>query len=328
MIRSMRFIVYGAGAIGGVLGARLFEAGHEVGIIARGAHLEAIQERGLQVVSVAGSPHLPIPAVGDPAEIDWREDDVVLLAVKSHQSHAALGALAAAAPFDTPIVCLQNGVANEELALRRFSRVYGGLMLFAAVHLDPGVVVAYQWPEAGIVDVGRFPGGAGAGADDLAEEISAACRSATFRSLAVDDIMPWKRRKLVMNLGNGLDIICGFTARDGELGDAVRDEGERAMRAAGLDIVSDAEFDERRSPFIELTTPGGKEFPGSSSWQSAARGTGDNEIDYLNGEIVLLGRLYGVPTPVNELVQHLVHEATAKGLPPGSLREEDLLARL
>lgn len=310
------------------MGARLFEAGHDVVLIARGAHLEAIRERGLQIVSEGGAPHLPIPAVAHPSEIDWAEGDVVLLAVKTHQSAAALLALADAAPFDTPIVCLQNGVANEELALRRFSRVYGGLMLYAAVHLDPGVVVAYHWPESGIVDIGRFPGGGGTGVDDVADEISAAWRSAAFRSAAVDDIMPWKRRKLVMNLGNGLDVICGFTARDGELGTLVRDEGERAMGAAGLDITSDAEFDERRSPFIELSSPGGKEFPGSSSWQSAARGTGDNEVDYLNGEIVLLGRLHGIATPVNELIQRLVHQVTAQGLPPGSMSEHDLLALL
>lgn len=324
----MRFIVYGAGAVGGVMGARLFEAGHDVVLIARGAHLDAIRERGLQIVSEGGSPHLPIPAVADPSQIDWAEGDVVLLAVKTHQSAAALGALAEVAPFDTPIVCLQNGVANEPLALRRFSRVYGGLMLYAAVHLDPGVVVAYHWPESGIVDIGRFPGRGGTGIDDVAEEVSAAWRSAAFRSAAVDDVMPWKRRKLVMNLGNGLDVICGYAARDGEIGTLVRDEGERAMLAAGLDVVSDADFDDRRRPFLGMSAPDGKEFPGSSSWQSAARGTGDNEVDYLNGEIVLLGRLHGVPTPVNELIQRLVHEATAKGLPPGSMSEDDLLERL
>jgi len=310
------------------MGARLFEAGHEVVLIARGPHLDAIRARGLQIVSEGGAPHLPIPVVAHPGEIDWAEGDVVLLAVKTHQSPAALLALADAAPFDTPIVCLQNGVANEELALRRFSRVYGGLMLYAAVHLEPGVVVAYHWPEAGIVDIGRFPGGGGTDTDDVAREISAAWRSATFRSAAVDDVMPWKRRKLVMNLGNGLDVLCGFTARDGEIGTLVRDEGERAMAAAGLDVTSDAYFDERLRPTVALSAPGGKEFPGSSSWQSAARGTGDSEVDYLNGEIVLLGRLHGVPTPINELIQHLVHRATAQGLPPGSLSEREFLALL
>ena len=50
------------------------------------------------------------------------------------------------------------------------------------------------------------------------------------------------------------------------------------------------------------------------------------EVDYLNGEIVLLGRLHDVPTPVNELLQHATHRAVADGTPPGTIPAADLLA--
>ncbi|MGH9275276.1 MAG: ketopantoate reductase C-terminal domain-containing protein, partial [Acidimicrobiales bacterium] len=64
------------------------------------------------------------------------------------------------------------------------------------------------------------------------------------------------------------------------------------------------------------------------SWQSLARGTGSIEADTLNGEIVLLGRLRGVPTPVNELLQRTAHELARVGAPPGSMTIDELEARL
>ena len=67
--------------------------------------------------------------------------------------------------------------------------------------------------------------------------------------------------------------------------------------------------------------------PGGSTWQSLARGT-PVEVDYLNGEIVLLARLHGVAAPVNELLQRATHRAAVDGAAPGSIPAADLLARL
>ena len=72
----------------------------------------------------------------------------------------------------------------------------------------------------------------------------------------------------------------------------------------------------------------GRERGGGSSWQSLARGTGNIESDYLNGEIALLGRLHGVPTPVNALLQRLAAEAAARRDPPGQLTEVEYRRRL
>src|SRR5882762_1710489 len=99
----MRFIVYGAGAIGGVVGARLFQHGHDVVLIARGAHYEAIRANGLRLDAVDGSVTLPIPVVNDPARIDFGTDDIVLLCMKSNGTIDAVRALAAVAPPDLAI---------------------------------------------------------------------------------------------------------------------------------------------------------------------------------------------------------------------------------
>jgi 2-dehydropantoate 2-reductase len=72
----------------------------------------------------------------------------------------------------------------------------------------------------------------------------------------------------------------------------------------------------------------GRPRAGGSSWQSLARGTGSIEADYLNGEIVLLGRLYAVPTPVNELLQQLANVAARERARPGSVELHTITERL
>ena len=144
---------------GGVVGGRLFQAGFEVTLIARGAHLEALQVHGLQLQSPVGADTVPVAAVGGPSDIDSHDDPVVLVAVKSHQTLAALHDLAKVAPPETPIVCLQNGIANELAALRLFPNVYGVNVVCPTSHLQPGVVQAWSTPVTGLLDIGRYPSG-------------------------------------------------------------------------------------------------------------------------------------------------------------------------
>jgi 2-dehydropantoate 2-reductase len=317
----VRFVVFGAGAIGSVLGARLHQAGHEVVLIARGRHLDALRDRGLRIEDPEREATLKLEAVGRPADARIGGDDVVLLAVKSQHTAAALEDLRCAAPGGVPIACAQNGVVNERLALRLFSSVYGVSVLCPAGHLEPGVVQAYAGPTTGILDVGRYP----EGADDVAEAIAAAFRSASFDSQARRDIQRFKYGKLLDNLGNAVEALCGPAARAGALGGTAREEGVACLRAAGIDFV---ERDAARTRAIRPREVAGRRRAGGSTWQSLERGAGSVETDYLNGEVVLLGRLHGVPTPANELLQRLANEAAREGRRPGSLGERDLLALL
>ena len=114
----MRFVVVGAGAVGGVVGGRLFEHGHDVVLVAQGDHGRAIAAAGLTLASATGVVVLPVPVTGSAHNVDWRDDDVVLLAVKSQDTELALRQLSASAPRSVAIVCVQNGVANEPTALR------------------------------------------------------------------------------------------------------------------------------------------------------------------------------------------------------------------
>ena len=318
----MRFIIYGTGAIGATVAGRLKQSGHDVIAIARGAHARALRERGLVLESHDGRANIALTVVEHPSEVAWRADDVVLLGVKTQDAIGALDALAATAPADIPVVLLQNGVETERLAARRFEHVYGICVMLPAVHLEPGVVQAFGTPLTGVLDIGRFP----RGRDALSERVAAALSASTFASEARDDILQLKYAKLLVNLGNAIDALCGPSARGGRLADLARQEAELCFAAAG--IAYDRDLGAKRARAFTAQPLGDQGRPGSSSWQSLARATGSIETDYLNGEIVLLGRLWGVPTPVNALLQRLSNERARARLPPGGLVEDVVLSLL
>jgi 2-dehydropantoate 2-reductase len=318
----MRFVVYGAGAIGGVIGARLYEHGHDVALLARGAHLDAIKASGLRIESASGSSTLAIPAAEHPSELDLGVEDVVVLAMKSQDTIAALDALVAWAPPELSIVCAQNGVANERLALRFFPNVYGMCVMCPTGHLEPGVVEAYSSPISGLLDVGCYPNGV----DRTTAEIAAALTSSTFESEVRPDIMRWKHQKLLLNLANSIEAACGPAGRASDVARLALREGLACYKAAGIEFASRDEDVARRGDLLQMSDVGGRTRAGGSSWQSLARGTGSIETDYLNGEIVLLGRLHGVPTPVNATMQRIARDLAVSRTPPGSMSADELLS--
>jgi 2-dehydropantoate 2-reductase len=295
-------------------------------LIARGAHYEAIRDAGLRVDSPEGSVTVRMPVFDSAGAVGVRPDDVVLLCVKSQDTGAALDALGAVAPPEVAVVCVQNGVANERAALRRFAHVYGVCVVCPAVHVEAGVVHANAAPVAGTLDIGRYPHAAGAEGDDLmARQIADALAASTFSSEPRPDIMRWKYRKLLNNLGNAIDALCGPEARGGRLLELTGAEGDACLDAAGIERVSREEDAERRGDLFQWGGEAARSRAGSSSWQSLARGQGSIEADYLNGEIVLLGRLHGVPTPVNALLQRLANQAAREGWAPASLTPEAVI---
>ncbi|MCM3881781.1 MAG: hypothetical protein ND807_16865 [Vicinamibacterales bacterium] len=316
----MRFVVLGAGAIGGVVGARIGLLGHEVILLARGAHFEAIRDRGLRVNSPGGTELVPLHAVNRVADIHWRPHDIALLATKSQDTPDLLTQLESVAPPELPIVCLQNGVANERFALRRFANVYGVFVWCPAEHLEPGVVDSWSTPATGILDVGRYP----SGIDPLAERLAGVFREATFYSEARADIMRSKYRKLLMNLGNAVEALCGADARHSSLVERARLEGVECLNAAGIPFVQEDEEPVRREHGLRSGAIEGRTRSGGSTWQSLQKRSGSVETDFLNGEIVLLGRLCGVPTPVNAMLQRLSQQAAREIRPPSSLTAAQL----
>ena len=320
----MRVIIYGAGGIGGVIGAQLFKADQEVVLIARGPHLEKVQKDGLRYETPNGTDILPLTAVGHPSEIDLRDDDVVLLTMKAQHTLDALDTLRAVAGENVPVICGQNGVANERMALRRFRHVYGMLIYLPSTFLEPGTIQTTSAKTIGVLDTGVFPNGV----DDRVETLMAMLEEANFSARPTADIMRWKYGKLMINLGNALNALAPRNDEANPVRELLRAECRAVYAAAGIAYTEEDEITARRGDLMKAGKINGVGRQGDSSWQGLMRGNRDIEADYLNGEIIMLGRLHGVPTPANEVVLRLANRMAREGIAPQSMSAVDLLHQI
>ncbi|MET3804129.1 2-dehydropantoate 2-reductase [Nakamurella sp. UYEF19] len=324
----MRYIVIGAGAVGGSIGAALFQGGHSVILVARGAHGQAMASDGLEFATPRGTSTLDLPVVSGPDEVKLEPDDVLVLGVKVQQSIEALD-LWSAQPVAgggtagelLPIFCAQNGAEGERLALRRFARVYGICVMLPAGHLAPGRIAAYGDPLIGVLTIGAYP----SGTDDLTSRVCADLERCLIGGHPSAGVMRWKYTKLLANLGNALEAIGGPIEGDAALALLMRarSEGEKVLLGAGIDFADPQEDAGVRVRLATADIPGHPR-GGGSTWQSMTRGTGNIEADYLSGEIVLLGRLHGIPTPVNQTLRRVANDLARQGLPPGTVGFDEL----
>jgi 2-dehydropantoate 2-reductase len=320
----MRFIIYGAGGIGSGIGGHLWRTGHEAILIGRSGHVNKIQAAGLRLITGTDEYQLAVPAVTHPREIQLRAGDVALFTMKTHDTEAALRELRAAGgdPWELPIFCVQNGIANEPIAARYFGRVYGVLIVIPGIYLEEGVVYNPIRGNAGMMDIGLYP----RGVDETTEQVAAALREASYEARTHPEVMAPKARKLLGNLGNALAAITDGRGDGGPYMAEVRREGERCLEAEGHPLEGEASFRERcHARRGETEMPEGMRNLGSS-WQSLMRRQGSIETDFLNGEIVLLGRKHGIPTPFNAVLQRVANEMAAAQELPGKYSAEELSA--
>lgn len=317
----MRLVVIGIGAIGGVIAARARQAGIDVLGVARGEHARVVDLNGLTITDPTGTQVVPIPVVSELTAGHLGPDDIVLLCVKSHQTAAALDQLNAAWPQPVPVVCVQNGVANETAALRFTPDVVACNVLMPSTHLEPGHVEAHWHPVSGMLDVGTYRGDPA-----VAPAVADALEAATFSSRVRDDIMAAKHAKLLMNLGNIAEALVGPDARSSSLTTALREEGARVLAAAGIDVDDPDRLAARRAEVGEITSTGGGR--GGSTWQSVQRGATDLETPYLNGEIVWLARQHGLDAPLNANIVELARRRALAGTLREPLPEAELLTAI
>ncbi|MCB9992636.1 MAG: ketopantoate reductase family protein [Hyphomicrobiaceae bacterium] len=316
----MRFVIYGVGAIGGALAVDLTRAGHDVVGIGRGAQLEAIRKDGLRLKTPDGDHHATFEMVANPAEISFRRDDITVLAMKSQHTEVALHALRAAGIRPQSVICAQNGVSNEAAALRYFDHVLGAMLMMPVTYLTPGEVIASGTPKRGILDIGLIP----AGTDSRVDMVCEALNGAGYAAYPHEDVMRAKYGKLLLNLVNGIDAVLGRTEKESKYIRMARDEARAVYQKAGIAFDDTGDEDPRRKELLKFGEVPGAPRIGSSAAQSLARGAGSIEVDYLNGEIARLGRLHGIPTPVNVFFTDLCQKLVIAGKPPGSLNEEQV----
>lgn len=313
----MRIIVYGVGAIGGVIATALAHAGRDVVGVARGARLQAIRNTGLVLRSPADRIHATFACFEAAQEIGIRPDDMIVLAVKSQDTPAAVNDLRRAGIEDQPIFCAQNGVANERTLLRYFPNVHGINVMLPAQYTTPGETIAWCSPNYGNFDIGRFP----QGVDEADERLADALTHARIGGYVQADVMAFKYGKLIMNLGNIVEAALGRGADTRALSDHIRTEGRAVLEAAGIAWRDVGPSDPRRTLMQSGDVEGVKRIGGSTS-QSLARSSQSVETDFLNGEICYLARVHDLPSPANDFVTRLAMRLVTTKAGTGSVTRD------
>ena len=297
--------VVGAGAVGSYYGAMLARAGHPVTLIARAAHVQAINAGGLQLHRGGRTERVPLAATTDLAAV--RGADLVLCCVKSTDTDGVAQQLAPLLRPDALVLSLQNGVDNAQTLARHVGpRVVPVAVYVATAMPGPGEV---QHHGRGDLVIGPIDGAAAADAA-LAARLQAVV--ALFAGAEVPvrispDVMGELWRKLMVNCA--YNAISGLTRQPYghmaalpaivELQQAVVREVVAVARAAGQPMDLDAALAAMAG--IASAMPGQH----SSTAQDMARGR-PTEIDHLNGHVVRLGARLGVPTPANQALHALV----------------------
>ena len=292
----MKIVVVGAGGLGGLLGSVLHEAGRDVHLVARGAHLDALRAHGLTVVT-EGRPQTHNISASDGTDA-LSDVDLAVVTVKTHSLDGVAGLAAALADAGAWVVPLVNGVDAAERLIEGGvdgSRVIPGIAYLTAFRTAPGVITRsgrHQRLLFGVV-----------GTDPSRSDHP--LRKAFAHTGVSVDIVPdidrelWKKMAVVC----ALSALCGRdnttigevrSSRDSELrhGRSVR-EVVAVARAQGVDFTDQDALEVHRT----LASFGDSFFP---SLVHDLRSGISTEVDALCGTIVRLGAQAGIPTPFYE----------------------------
>jgi 2-dehydropantoate 2-reductase len=335
---SRRYIIIGAGAVGSYLAAQLTVADIPAVLVARGAQLEALRDGPLVVHRAHTTDEVRLTVVGGSDEFSLTRDDILVLATKTQDADAALsdwawvqlegaagvepGDLAA----DLPLVVLQNGVAAEGIALRRFARTISVGTIVPVSYLEPGHVVCLTSPKAGFFQVGALATRLAEDAE-LVSGIVADFNAAGYLAKSYDDITLTKNLKLLHGILNGVDVLDGTPDEKAALSRALVAEAQTVFLEAGIA----SEFPEGPDPGVDIRGSFGNaaltdpRAPRRSTWQSFARGV-STEVDFLNGEIVLIARRHGLAAPLNERLQRVLGVSHSLGEQPQTRHVSDVLS--
>ena len=320
-----RYVIVGAGAIGASIAFHFDQEGIEYVLVARGQQGRYLQEHPLTLRNPTGTYRTRLNVALAADDVELRADDILVIAVKSQDVEAVAQTWAWRDVVDVsdstagskpaadclPVLCLQNGLESERALLRRFARVYSATMQIPALYTETGHIVNGSAPHIGIATLGHYPDGC----DAVSEEIAHDFRRASFLVQETPQIQRWKRAKLLHNLTNAVDLLDGTTQQRERLREDLVAEAIAVYDACGWEYA-----DLTADRAIDVTGFGndpaaGIELGMQSTWQSVQRGSNTTELDFLNGEIVLHGRLTGTPTPVNSRLRSVLSASIARGEP-------------
>ncbi|MDL2259784.1 2-dehydropantoate 2-reductase [Deltaproteobacteria bacterium OttesenSCG-928-K17] len=297
----MKIAVLGSGAMGGVYGSKLFEAGFDVTLIdIWKEHVQAIKEKGLQVDNLGeGKRHKP-KVTDNPAEVGVV--DLVIVLVKAYDTTSAMkGAVSLLGP-GTVVVSLQNGIGNVEKLIEVVGadHVIGGVTSHGSYVVGPGHICH---TGHSYTSIGELNGQT----TDRIKKVGEVLEKAGLAPVVISDNVTkliWK--KLMGNISlNAISALCDI--RNGqviefpeirEISRLAVEEAAAVARAKG--IVIDYDPVEIGWKVITDTAPNR-----SSMLQDVSRHK-QTEIDVINGAIVREGLTLGIPTPINQTLTALI----------------------
>ncbi len=328
----MRFVIFGAGAVGSVLGGHLALNRHDVLFVCREPHAEAIQEnKGLRMKSARGDYLAPLRATPKLASGDIDEETCVFFTPKSNDTERCVKALAKVAPGETPVVSFQNGVVNEEIIAKTFVNVYGCVCRMTCSLLHPGQV---SFRKQGRLVIGRYP----KGAHSYPKQRAPVLEEAGFDVSVSKSIMCDKWLKLVVNLQSSFNAIIDTRDHDTveflDLKVGVLEEAKTVLRAEKTKVKSCDDRDlsiedvitDLRMPWAPRTPSGVR--VNNSTWQNLYLKRKTMENEYFHGPIIEMGQKNGIPVPFNGTALELVMECSKEALGPGALRAREVLDKI
>lgn len=292
----MRIAIIGAGGVGGYYSAKLTQAGHDVTLLARGEHLEAIRRNGMVIRDHGATFSVPVKATDRPD--DLRGAEWAMLAVKSYSVAELADVIVMLAKSGTAIVPALNGVTTAEtleaLGVPR-AQILGGTTIMNAHKVSPGVIERLSKRER--FAVGELDGTL----SPRAEAIAAAMRSAGDEAVATKEIVLelWQK----FNMLCACAAACGMarsdlgTVRDTELGRLLIDRAVREIAAVARAMHVPIPANQEAEALAKIAALPATLKP--SFVLDIERG-GPTELDVLSGAVSRFGRETGVPTPVHD----------------------------
>jgi 2-dehydropantoate 2-reductase len=310
----MRIAVIGAGGTGGLYGGLLARAGHEVSFLARGPHLQAIQQRGLHVRS-ADFGEFSVRAVASDDPSDLGEAKLVLLAVKTYDLESALPAAAAVLAPGGSLLTLQNGVEapDQAAAVVGEDRVLIGTTALETTILEPGVIGHLS--PGHVVTIGEFKGPPG----PRVHEVADALRSAEINTVVAEDghRALWEKAFMLIPMAT-LTSICQSSVgpirelpETRALAETLLHEISLVSKACGYDLP---EMAGRAMQNLDRVAPTMK----ASMARDFERG-GRTELEALTGAIVRLAEKHTVDVPASRAAYAVLKLRQGMGF--GTVRE-------
>jgi 2-dehydropantoate 2-reductase len=287
----------GAGGIGGYIGAKLYKGGHDVTFVARGQHLQALKQKGLQLVSPEGN--VTVKTTFTDSLFRHPQVDLIIISVKSFDTLSAIETLRPVVASDTIILSMQNGIENEELLSNSFgsNRVLAGVAYIFSIITEPGII-------SHIGGAGKFKFGEINGKiSDRTNKLETIFQNSGINAQASDQIFKslWEKWFFICGLGG----MTAYTKKT--IGEILSDNNLLKMLE---EVILEAVKIGRKQEIGQFINAEEKVLahcqrlhPSSTSSMYHDATTGKRvEVEALNGAVVRFGNKLGIATPANSLI--------------------------